>query len=196
MEIWFTSDHHFGHQNIIRYADRPFSSVAEMNEAMIERHNALVRPDDVVFHLGDLAMGVFSESIKCAAALNGRKLLIPGNHEKLAPFWSQKKEKRAAYEEAGYTIVALQRTFMDDDGEPLFDMCHFPFYGDHGDVIRYQALRPKFKGLPLVHGHVHTDWHTREQMFNVGVDMNGFEPVHLDTILEWADSLPDLTALL
>lgn len=73
-----TSDHHFGHARVSELASRPFSSVEEMNEAMIERWNALVRPDDVVLHLGDLALGPIEQSVALTARLNGRRLLVPG----------------------------------------------------------------------------------------------------------------------
>ncbi|WP_258934193.1 hypothetical protein [Nesterenkonia pannonica] len=52
MTTFFTSDHHFGHANIIRYCDRPFADVAEMDEAMIDRWNETVSPDDEVWVLG------------------------------------------------------------------------------------------------------------------------------------------------
>jgi calcineurin-like phosphoesterase family protein len=56
MAIFFTSDHHFGHENIIRYCNRPFTSVQQMNEIMILRWNGAVLPEDEVYYLGDFAM--------------------------------------------------------------------------------------------------------------------------------------------
>ena len=55
--IFFTSDSHFGHENIIRFCKRPFNSVREMNEELIHRWNSKVRPNDIVFHLGDFCWG-------------------------------------------------------------------------------------------------------------------------------------------
>ncbi|WAP68477.1 metallophosphoesterase [Jiella pelagia] len=82
-EIHFTADHHFFHDGIIRMCGRPFSSTDEMNETMIERRNAVVHGNDVVYHLGDFAMKGTAEG--CAAVfkrIKGRKHLIVGNHDK------------------------------------------------------------------------------------------------------------------
>jgi calcineurin-like phosphoesterase family protein len=55
MTIWFTSDSHFGHDAIRRLADRPFASLDEMDTALVDRWNGVVRPGDTVWHLGDFA---------------------------------------------------------------------------------------------------------------------------------------------
>lgn len=84
-KTFFTSDTHFNHTNIIRYCSRPFSSVEEMNRAMIERWNAVVGPGDTVYHLGDFAMGKASEWPSILPQLNGaRKILIIGSHDRKA----------------------------------------------------------------------------------------------------------------
>ena len=59
MDIWFTSDSHFGHRNIITYSSRPFSSVEEMDETLIQNWNSVVKPNDLIFNLGDV---FFSQS--------------------------------------------------------------------------------------------------------------------------------------
>lgn len=83
MTVWFTSDTHYGHAGIVRYANRPFPSVEEMDEAMITQWNAAVRPGDVVYHLGDFALCAPSRAIDIARRLKGRKHLIWGNHDQL-----------------------------------------------------------------------------------------------------------------
>jgi hypothetical protein len=74
MNIWFSSDTHYGHERIIELAKRPFSSVEEMDEVMIERHNARVRPGDQFFHVGDFA---FADHDPYLSRLNGQKFLVP-----------------------------------------------------------------------------------------------------------------------
>jgi len=78
MNIWLTSDEHYDHGNIIKYANRPFSSTNEMNEALIQYHNELVKPNDEVYHCGDFA---FRNHVKFLRRLNGKHFLIKGNHE-------------------------------------------------------------------------------------------------------------------
>lgn len=76
--IWFTSDTHFNHANIIKYCNRPFSSIQEMNETIINNWNSVVTKDDTVYHLGDFAFGKVNEF---ANKLNGKIVLIKGNHD-------------------------------------------------------------------------------------------------------------------
>jgi calcineurin-like phosphoesterase family protein len=79
--IFFTSDHHFGHANILRHCNRPFGSVEEMNEELIRRWNERVLPGDEVYHLGDFALTTGPELATILDRLNGTKYLIVGNHE-------------------------------------------------------------------------------------------------------------------
>tara|TARA_R100001244_G_scaffold25113_2_gene25465 strand:+ start:117076 stop:117687 length:612 start_codon:yes stop_codon:yes gene_type:complete len=81
MAIFFTSDTHFGHRNIITYCDRPWNSVEEMNEELIARWNNVVGPRDDVYHLGDFCMGRKSVPGNWVPRLNGRIHLIRGNHD-------------------------------------------------------------------------------------------------------------------
>ena len=77
--IFFTSDTHFFHGNIIRYCNRPFDSIDAMNEGMIQRWNNRVGPEDTVYHLGDVVIN--RRALKTLARLNGDKVLIKGNHD-------------------------------------------------------------------------------------------------------------------
>src|SRR5580698_5527626 len=83
--IFFTSDEHFGHQNIIKFCNRPFTSLDEMTETLIENHNKLVKKGDSVYHLGDMFWKTFGQenAIKVLSRLNGQKFYIWGNHEEL-----------------------------------------------------------------------------------------------------------------
>lgn len=81
MTIWFTSDHHFGHANIIKYCNRPYNSVAHMNALMVSAWNSVVEPEDTVYYLGDFAMQPHMVTA-ILPTLNGTKVLIAGNHDK------------------------------------------------------------------------------------------------------------------
>ena len=80
--LWITSDHHWGHFNIIRYTGRPFKTVHEMNKVMTERWNSLVKPGDTVYHLGDLCFHNKIHPKDLIKKLNGKIILIKGNHDK------------------------------------------------------------------------------------------------------------------
>lgn len=80
MTTWFTSDTHFNHANIIKYCNRPWDTVEEMNEGLIERWNEVVKPRHRIFHLGDFCMGG-TEPKDWIPRLNGKIHLIRGNHD-------------------------------------------------------------------------------------------------------------------
>lgn len=187
-----TSDHHFGHARISELAGRPFTSVDEMNAAMIERWNALVQPDDVVLHLGDLALGPIEESIALTAQLNGRRLLVPGSHDRVSQAtqsnWAIERF-RPMYEDAGWTVlpeilVGTRR------GTRLF-ASHYPYAGDTTGVERHSSHRPVDVGIPLLHGHTHDrnlGPHGSHE-FHVGVDAFDFAPVQFELIDAWLEDL-------
>lgn len=81
-KIWFTSDTHFGHKNIIRFSNRPFNDEDHMNEELIKAWNEVVGEDDDVYHLGDVSLTNDEKTNKILQRLNGKIYLIKGNHEK------------------------------------------------------------------------------------------------------------------
>ena len=81
--IWFTSDLHFHHKRICEYANRPFSSVEEMNEQLIINWNAVVLPSDTVWSLGDFSFGKLGQTIEVLSRLNGEHSCVFGNHDKV-----------------------------------------------------------------------------------------------------------------
>lgn len=189
MTIFFTSDTHFGHARIIELCNRPFKDVNHMNEIMIERWNNVVMPDDVVFHLGDVALGTIAESLPLVGRLNGHKILIPGNHDRIFSgesmnhrnrFWP---EYEKVFQEIRLEVCAIKL------GGQVIELCHFPYQGDSQENDRHVDKRPVDQGYPLIHGHIHEKRRIEGNMFNVGVDVNDFRPVHEDTIREWIDLL-------
>lgn len=80
-ELFFTSDSHFGHKNILKFEPyhRPFKTIEEMNETLIDNHNKVVGRNDVVWHLGDFCFG--KDNVHIAGRLNGHKKLVLGNHD-------------------------------------------------------------------------------------------------------------------
>lgn len=181
---WFTSDTHFGHQNIIKYCDRPFHNVEDMDWTMICKWNAIVHPDDMVFHLGDVALGAIAESLPKIAQLNGTKILVPGNHDRI---FSKEKEARRArflpeYEKVFTQILPEHVVITLADGTNV-NLSHFPFQGDSHDEDRFEDVRPPDDGQWIIHGHVHEKWKVNGRQINVGVDVWNFYPVSEDDII-------------
>lgn len=188
--VWASSDHQFM-QELMRKL-RGFGTVEEMSELLVARHNALVAPEDVFLHGGDLCMGPFDLSLEYAARLNGIKFLAPGNHDRYSeafrakPAYRQRFRRR--YEDAGFTLLPERGVTVDIGGHRVL-FCHYPFTGDHTDQDRHTELRPKDEGLPLIHGHLHAERRIDGRMFNVGVDANDYNPVSQEEIVAFAESL-------
>jgi calcineurin-like phosphoesterase family protein len=177
MSTFFTSDTHFGHANIIRYSRRPYDDVDVMNDGLVDAWNDTVRPTDEVWHLGDVVMGNAAQTLELVGHLHGRKLLVPGNHDrcwsghrKVGP-WAQR------YEAAGFELLPNQVALQLADRDVL--ACHFPYKGDSHDDDRYVEHRPTDDGRWLLHGHVHEKWRQCGRQVNVGTDVWGYRPVEV-----------------
>lgn len=182
MTTWYTSDWHIGHARIIELSARPFPDLDRMHEALISRHNALVRPEDHVWVLGDVALGPILVSLELVREFTGHLHLVLGNHDR--PFDAMRSGKpdkalawTEAYLEAGFETVTAGpvTTHIPELGDVL--LSHFPYRGDSQDVDRFTEQRPADTGLPLLHGHVHEKWKRYGPMLNVGVDVWDFRPV-------------------
>jgi calcineurin-like phosphoesterase family protein len=158
MTTYFTADQHFGHQNIIRYCNRPFRSVGEMNAVLVANWNAVVGPHDTVHVLGDVAMGRREHSMPLIGQLGGHKILYPGNHDRC---WYGHGERalrpEQEYLDAGFDEIR-QGPLAVTVGNREVLVCHLPYQGDSGETERYAKFRPVDEGMWLLHGHVHEKW--------------------------------------
>lgn len=169
--IYFTSDHHFYHQNIIEYCSRPFSNVEEMNAELIERYNFFVGKQDVVYFLGDVSFGKPKEFIEdIFPKLSGHKHLISGNHDKRnLKYWKKIFLSVQDYLEIEYESIKIV-------------MSHYPFL----------SWNKGHRGSWMLHGHVHSSDNNLNlesikngfYRYDVGVDANKYFPVSIDEIKE------------
>lgn len=165
--VFFTSDQHFNHKNIIKYCNRPFSSVSEMNEKLIENWNNVVSDSDIVFHLGDFAFGGSSLYKDILDRLNGSIYLILGNHDNKA-LKNFKHEKVKGIGQQMLIEIDNQRIYLN----------HYPF-------LCYAGSN---KGVWQLFGHVHSGGSTEgfdiprlqylmKNQYDVGVDNNNYTPI-------------------
>lgn len=188
---YITSDTHFSHARISELAARPFESVVEMDAELIRRWNDTVAPSDTVLHLGDVALGPIADSLALTAQLNGRKLLVPGNHDRVSPATQSRRaiERFAPlYEQVGWII--LPEIIQGTRGGIHILASHYPYSGDTQDADRHTSHRPVDHGTPLLHGHTHD----RENgpvghQFHVGVDAFGYAPIPFTLVDAWLADL-------
>lgn len=178
--IWFTADHHFGHRNIIDHCERPYSSVEEMDENMIQRWNEVVGRTDTVYHLGDVGMGSDTHTLECVSRLNGRKILVWGNHDSVHPRHSKAMARQQTW--AKYFAAQTMMAQVKLAGGRKILLSHYPYTEDHTEEARDMQWRPPNTGMFLLHGHVHNLWLMKEGQLNVGVDVHNFYPVSIDEV--------------
>lgn len=177
--IWFTSDLHFGHANVITYCKRPFQHVHHMNQELLNRWNESIQDDDVVYILGDLSMMKPSSFIPFASGLRGQKILIRGNHDSYSA---------AQYHEMGFLVFDEAVITLWNRRVRLSHYPHWPRDAEEWDEpnLRFRERRPPRDGKVLLHGHVHQYWKIRKQEdsfeINVGVDVWDFKPVSLKAL--------------
>lgn len=180
--IWFTSDQHFDHANIITFCARPFAGLAEMQRELISRHNARVRPGDTVYHLGDFCLDE-RRVATFLAPLAGEHVLIAGNHDGCHPCHRRHVRSAQRYLLAGFRSVHAHLHFPELDAL----LCHLPYANDAaegGRETRYPEYRPKDEGKWLLCGHVHEAWRTNRRMLNVGVDQHDYAPISISEVRE------------
>ncbi|MGX7703494.1 metallophosphoesterase family protein [Methylobacterium sp. Gmos1] len=160
MTTYFTSDTHFGDPRVLRIDRRPFPDLATHDAALVENWNAVVEPDDTVWHLGDFALGPPPERVQALlSALNGHKHLIVGNNDAPATLAARGWLSTAHYAE------------IDVDGQHLV-LCHYAF----------RTWNRMGRGVVNLHGHSHGKLKPATRQYDVGVDAWEFRPVTLETI--------------
>ncbi|MBW4083227.1 metallophosphoesterase [Paenibacillus sp. S150] len=151
--VFFTSDHHFGHKLIIDFESRPFSSAEEMDRVMAEKWNSVVGKEDTVFHLGDFSFLKLDSTRQIVSALNGYKILILGNHDR--------SRGRSWWLEAGFDEVSeyplVYKDFFFLSHEPMYMNRHMPYIN--------------------VHGHIHGQKYEGKNHFNICVEHWDYMPL-------------------
>ena len=165
MRVFFSSDHHFFHSNIIKYCERPYRDSDHMNSELIRLWNEVVGPEDFVFYLGDLSAGLKGREEELRDVihkLNGSKVLIRGNHDHQEDSW---------YLDSGFLSVFPHVNL----GGVL--LTHYPLQNLVQQVDDLSILgEVEF----ILHGHVHRkDTPEFESHFNVAAERHGFKPVEV-----------------
>lgn len=171
-KVWFTSDLHFWHKNICKYCNRPYNTVEEMNQAIVDNWNSVVKDDDVVFVLGDLGFCGIEKLRILISQLKGTIIVIQGNHDSnkvLATLYNEKLidnfDRLMSIEVGGDEECPDQRLVL----------CHFPMI-DWSD---------KERGAWMIHGHQHQLPETPScsvMHWDVGVDKNGMTPISFEQL--------------
>lgn len=198
-KVFYSSDPHYFHTRIIELSGRPFRDVHHMNTVLVDNHNAVVGPGDTSIILGDILLGQgFEQNIEILSRLNGRLILMPGNHDRLASTyhqngsrtsWVAKRERYAELYGRYFDVVLSDRDRVIrhlPGGDETVVLSHYPYQGDSHDGDRFEAMRPADDGHSfVVHGHVHEKWQRNGRQLNVGVDVNYFTPVSEETVIQW-----------
>lgn len=161
MTVYFTSDTHFGDRRVLAVDRRPFPSVAAHDEALVALWNETVRPEDEVWHLGDVALGPPPEAVAVLLGrLNGRKHLVSGNNDGpgtlAAPGWESVQPYAELMIEGRHLVL-----------------CHYPF----------RTWNQAGRGSVNLHGHSHGRLTPMTRQYDVGVDVQALRPATLDQII-------------
>jgi len=188
---WITSDHHFGHKNIIAYEDRPFTSVQEMDAYMIKRWNETVSPDDTVYHVGDFALAPKWRIRELVELLHGRIVLILGNHDNNSlTFYNEVMD--AVYKElvlyhddawsyggnSSYLLLTHRplNRYIHLQGETPLDQFRVPVMNQLNVAVECWDYRPiplpRPNGWLNIHGHIH------RSRVAIGLDMGKFRRIY------------------
>ena len=162
-KIFLIGDTHFFHRNIIRYCNRPFKDVEDMNEKLIKLWNNVVGNNDIVYVVGDFALCGKNKIIEIGQRLNGRKRLIMGNHDQASI---------ETYRQAGFEFVYNHPIVLDE----FFVVSHEPMVG-------FSPSMPFANIFAHVHDNpAYTDCSSRS--FCVSAERIAYAPIEFETIKE------------
>lgn len=185
-KIFFSSDQHFGHRNVVKFCNRPYTDEKEMGKALIENWNNVVGPEDIVVTMGDFFWFNDSHSIKKVVnQLNGTIYIVLGNHDKKESFRRCDPEKLIILD--GISHIFLRCENENRWYEKTFEIvcCHYPLMTwSHRD-----------RGAINLFGHIHSGWMRscddydqmlplwKGQQLDVGVDNQNFTPIVFEDVL-------------
>ena len=166
--IYYISDLHFGHSNIIKLCNRPFQSLEEMNDVLINNWNSKVTNGDKVYIIGDLFFRNQNNPEEILSKLKGKKYLIVGNHDKS---WLKKIDTSKYFESVDNMLIF-------SNGKNKVTLCHYPMMSFEGDY--------------LIHGHIHNNknadyWTLLKSMdnaLNASAEINNYTPVTFEELVE------------
>lgn len=171
MKYYFTSDEHLGHANILKYCDRPFKNVEEMDEEIIKRYNELVKDDDdIVIHCGDFTLKDSDTALNYIRRLKGHHVFLAGSHD----YWLENKNVLKSY-----NVYRIWEKYINDI---YVVACHY--------AMRTWPL--SHHGSIQLHGHSHGTLPIAYNQLDVGVDSNNFYPVSMEQVLEKIDLINKL----
>lgn len=164
-KIYFTGDTHFGHKNIIKFTNRPFKDVGQMDEQLISNWNKVVGPNDSVYHLGDFSLGSISACRNILDRLNGKIFLIKGNHEKTAVACTSRFEWVKDYHEMYLPTGGKKQMVV---------LCHYAM----------RVWNASHHGAWQLYGHSHGTLPDDPNLLSidVGVDCHDYKPISVAQI--------------
>jgi calcineurin-like phosphoesterase family protein len=173
--IWFSSDMHYGHVNIIRHCKRPFKDVHDMNETLIRNWNSVIKKNALVYMLGDICWRPIRKTIEHLYRLNGRKFLIAGNHD-------EKARQDPEFQQQFEWIKDYHQLKVEGDGETrLVVMSHYPSLS--WNKMHHNSI--------MCHGHTHNTLplDRNSKRIDVGVDAHSYYPISYEHLIGLADKL-------
>lgn len=179
--IWFTSDLHLGHHVVAQH--RGFETTHGHDVAIQTNWLRVVKPDDQVWILGDLAVSQPGYALDCLKSWPGVKHLIAGNHDAVHPMHRQAARHQRAYLEIFDSVQAFARRRI--NGHDVL-LSHFPYTADRGE-IRYPQYRLPDLGDWLLHGHTHGTERRHGREIHIGLDAWNLAPVDINTVTALID---------